>query len=70
MKTETFLIGAELVLIVLSGLFAVVNHAFHGPAAVTVIFTVLAVAAALAAAVMASLVWLFNLPTDPAAQAN
>jgi hypothetical protein len=63
-KTGTLLVGAELGIVVLSGLFAIMNHTFSGPAAVTVIFAVLAIAAALATAVMAGLLWLFNLPTD------
>jgi hypothetical protein len=39
---------------------------FHGPAAVTALFAVLAIAAGLATVIMASLLWLFNLPTSPA----
>lgn len=61
------LVGAELVVAVLSGTFAVVNHAMHGTAITTAIFAGLAAAAVLAATVMAGLLWLVNLPPgDPA----
>lgn len=62
MKLAKTLVGAELTLAVLSGVFAVVNHSMHAPAAVTAVFASLAGAAVLVAAVMASLLWLFTLP--------
>lgn len=62
--TAKSLIGAELVITVLSGVFAVVNHVMHGPAGVTAIFTVLAALSVISAAAMASVLWLFNLPVQ------
>lgn len=61
------MLGAEMVIALLSGTFAVVNHSMHGTVITTAIFAVLAVAAVLVAVVMACLLWLVNLPTgDPA----
>jgi hypothetical protein len=63
MKLAKALVGTQILLAVLSGVFAAVNIAHTGPPAVIIIFTVLAVAAAISATVMNGLIWLFNLPS-------
>jgi hypothetical protein len=64
MRAAKLLIIIELAFAVLSGVFAIVNNAQTGPPAATVLFAVLAVAALVSTAVMASLLWLFNLPAE------
>ena len=64
MKLAKALVVTQIILAVLSGVFAAVNGSHVGPPAVTIIFTVLAVAAVVSAAIMASLLWLFNLPSE------
>lgn len=62
MKLAKSMVITEMAIALLSGVFAAVNHSAHGLVAVTVVFAFLAGAAALASAVMASLLWLFALP--------
>ncbi|HEX9088230.1 MAG TPA: hypothetical protein VF867_11945 [Arthrobacter sp.] len=64
MKAAKLLIGIELAFAVLSGALAIVNDAQTGPPAETVLFTCLSVAALVSTVVMASLLWLFNLPAE------